>query len=562
MSKRSFIEIWSLAFDDVALIEGFNRSSRVWVAFQLRFFHEHARFPSREGDVAADSLRYLAEQLRLPVPDHGDFRFGHVNARRQRGAILRQYGIRRASDRDKAELRIWLSGACRQSPRPIKDQIELGYHHCRERSFFVLSDKIMERLVRGARHDAIESLLGVIAGRLSGQVKARLDACLADPKGATGFLSLKADVGAASLANILAACDRLAFIDRLDLPTDLLAVIDAGLVGQLSRRVEHETAAEMRCHGDVRRRGLLALYLMQRKARMIDDLVDLLLEIVHRMQTRSRRRVVGAIARGIERVHGKERLLVDIAVTATDDPDGRVMDVIYPVAGATKLKAVIEEHRAKGTLDRRVQTVMRVSYASHYRRMLPRLLSVLEFRSNNAGWRPIMDALALIAQLGREGRRLVPANVAPTGAIPARWKDMVVDACGRLNVISFELCVLAQLRDRVRAKEIWVAGADRYRNPEEDLPADFDMRRDAYYADLGLTRDAQAFVSDIGAELETELHLLNRTLPGNDKVRLRGSGENRIRITPFAPVPEPSGLGLLKGEIGRAWPMTVFCSMS
>ena len=365
MSERSFIEIWSLAFDDVALIAGFSRPSRVWVAFQLRFFHEHARFPSREGDVAADSLRYLAEQLGLPVPDHGDFHFGHVNARRQRGAILRHYGIRRASDRDKAELRAWLSGACRQFPGSIEDQMELGYQHCRERGFFVPSDKIMERLVRGARHDAVEGLLGVIAGRLSGEVKARLDACLADPKGATGFLSLKADVGAASLANILAACDRLAFIEGLDLPTDLPAGIDAALVGQLSRRVEHETAAEMRRHGDIRRRGLLALYLMQRKARIIDDLVDLLLEIVHRLQTRSRRRVVGAIARDIERVHGKERLLVDIAVAATDDPDGRVVDVIYPIADAAKLRAVIEEHRARGTLDRRVQTVMRGSYASH-----------------------------------------------------------------------------------------------------------------------------------------------------------------------------------------------------
>ncbi|MDO5758995.1 MAG: hypothetical protein Q4P24_16300 [Rhodobacterales bacterium] len=50
---------------------------------------------------------------------------------------------------------------------------------------------------------------------------------------------------------------------------------------------------------------------------------------------------MSAIARDIERVHGKERLLVGIAVAATDDSDGRVVDVIYPVAGAAKLKAAI-----------------------------------------------------------------------------------------------------------------------------------------------------------------------------------------------------------------------------
>ena len=40
---------------------------------------------------------------------------------------------------------------------------------------------------------------------------------------------------------------------------------------------------------------------MHRRAEIIDELIDLLLEIIHRMQTRSRRRVVGAIARDIER---------------------------------------------------------------------------------------------------------------------------------------------------------------------------------------------------------------------------------------------------------------------
>lgn len=116
--------------------------------------------------------------------------------------------------------------------------------------------------------------------------------------------------------------------------------------------------------------------------------------------------------------------------------------------------------------------------------------------------------------------------------------------------------MLAQLRDRVRSKEIWIIGADRYRNPDDDLPADFSANRDSYYAGLELTQDAQSFVADVRAELEGELHLLNRTLPGNDKVQLRRSGENRIRITPFAAAEEPPGLDALKGEVGRTWPMT------
>ena len=81
-------------------------------------------------------------------------------------------------------------------------------------------------------------------------------------------------------------------------------------------------------------------------------------------------------------------------------------------------------------------------------------------------------------------------------------------------------------------------------------------RRDAYYAVLGLSRDAQSFVAGVKADLEQELHLLNATLPDNDKVRLRWGGENRISVTPPAPAPEPAGLATLKAEVARAWPMT------
>ncbi|GFE67089.1 hypothetical protein KIN_41630 [Litoreibacter roseus] len=80
--------------------------------------------------------------------------------------------------------------------------------------------------------------------------------------------------------------------------------------------------------------------------------------------------------------------------------------------------------------------MMRGSYATHYRRMLPSLLPVLEFRSINETWRPILKAQSLIVLLNEEGRRLVPVSLVPEGSIPRKWWDTVVDQKGRLNVVS------------------------------------------------------------------------------------------------------------------------------
>ena len=99
-------------------------------------------------------------------------------------------------------------------------------------------------------------------------------------------------------------------------------------------------------------------------------------------------------------------------------------------------------------------------------------------------------------------------------------------------------------------------GADRYRNPDEDLPTDFEARRDLYYAELGLSQDAAAFTAGLRAEMATALTGLDAALPELPNVGLRWSGRNRIRLSRPEPQPDPPGLTALKAEVLRRWPMT------
>ncbi len=48
----------------------------------------------------------------------------------------------------------------------------------------------------------------------------------------------------------------------------------------------------------------------------------------------------------------------------------------------------------------------------------------------------------------------------------------------------YECGVFQALREKLRCKEIWVAGAEKWRNPDLDLPADFEANRAENYAQL------------------------------------------------------------------------------
>ena len=123
---------------------------------------------------------------------------------------------------------------------------------------------------------------------------------------------------------MLLAARKVSFVDGLDLSMAVLDRVGRGWIARLSHQVEGETASEMCRHAPEKRLGLLAVYLIHRRSQLIDGLIDLLLEVVHCLGTRSRRKVILGIAADIGAVHGKERLLVEIAMAALDQPEGRI----------------------------------------------------------------------------------------------------------------------------------------------------------------------------------------------------------------------------------------------
>lgn len=89
-----------------------------------------------------------------------------------------------------------------------------------------------------------------------------------------------------------------------------------------------------------------------------------------------------------------------MAEQALDNPDGIIRDVLYPVISEETLKDLVKEFKHTGpAYKQKVYTIIRSSYSSHYRRMVPRILDMLEFCSNNEAHHPVIEALELIKNI-------------------------------------------------------------------------------------------------------------------------------------------------------------------
>ena len=308
---------------------------------------------------------------------------------------------------------------------------------------------------------------------------------------------------------------------------------------------------------------MLAAFCWQRRQEIIDGLVDFLIQIVHRISVRAEKKVVDELLGDLQKVRGKTTLLYKMAEAALEHPNGVVREVLYPVVNEQTLSDLVKEYRSHGpTYRRHVYTSLHASYSGHYRRMLPPLLDALDFRANTATHRPIIQALSLIKATRDSRKQYFPIDgtVPIDGVIPPNWRELVMeeDPSGevRVNRINYEISALHSLREGLRCKAIWVAGADRFRNPDDDLPADFDVQRTTYYAVLQQPENADDFIAGVRQAMEDSLSRFNDGLPKNSKVNLREQGKNRIKLSPLDPQPEPTNIFRIKAELMSRWPMT------
>ncbi len=106
-----------------------------------------------------------------------------------------------------------------------------------------------------------------------------------------------------------------------------------------------------------------------------------------------------------------------------------------------------------------MQTTLKASYTTHYRRGLIRLLDTLEFRSSSAH-QPVIEALKLIRRFAGAGNityfplgEVIPMHHALRG----EWEDVLYreDARGRRRVVRmvYEVATFQALREVLRCKE-------------------------------------------------------------------------------------------------------------
>ncbi len=578
------IEHFTLLPPEVDFLGSNEPHNHLGKALLLKFFQWAGRFPEGETELTPTIIEYVAQQLNLPPEVMQAYNWAGRTSSDQRGQIRELLGFHPATLADQDSLRSWLVQAVLPHEyRPIYLE-QLCYQRLRQLHIEPPTQGQLERLVTAALHQYEQAFFAATAARLSEEVKAHLrqliykkaelatasnlEALDSDAPGRYPLHDLKAGAGDAKITNLKQVAERLKLLQQVGLPSDLFAAMPLRFLRQYQQQVAVESISHLqRRHENAQAYVLLAAFCWVRQRELTDQLVDLFIQILNDIRLRAAQRVERELLGDFIRVEGKQQLLYRLAEAMWAKPDGIIRQVLYPLVGEERLRSLVQEAKTNGTYHRSVQTQVSASYTYHYRQMLPPLLEVLTFRSNNEQYKPLLEALAVVAAYLQEQDAFYPVDqvVPMDDVIQKQWQSWIYqqDKAGqqRIRRVRYELCVLQALRDKLRCKELWVEGADRYRNPDEDVPSDFSAKRAIYYAALALPQAADDFVQQVKRQLEQALQTLNDTLPTNPAVAILPKSGGWIRVSPLLKQEEPANLRYLKHEIRQRWWMTSLLDM-
>lgn len=378
---------------------------------------------------------------------------------------------------------------------------------CRARGIVVPPPAALERLCADLRHGARREVHRRLTRGLAAEQRKQLDALTEHREGSSlSWLAwLRQMPEAAKPSGMLGVIERLAHVRAIGIEPGRGHLVHQARLAQLAREAGRTTVQHVADYERQRRHATLVATTLDIAANLTDQAIELFDRLVGAMFRKAEGRHARAFQADARAINEKVRLYARIgaALIAARDGEQDAYDAIATVIPWERFRVTVAEAEA---LARPEEFDMLEKLGEHYagiRRWSPAFLDAFDFEGVPA-CASLMRAIMVLREANRSGAGLPKS--APTGFVRQRWAPYVLLG-GTIDRRHYELCVLSELRDRLRAGDVWVSGSRQYRSFEERLISAETLRelQQAGTLPIAVDPDFEQFIASRQALLDERL---------------------------------------------------------
>jgi len=194
---------------------------------------------------------------------------------------------------------------------------------------------------------------------------------------------------------------------------------------------------------------------------------------------------------------------------------------------------------------------------SHYRsarRFLPLLWPLMAFRARSMP-SAVLEAITFLHRL--DGPKPPSRQEAPRAVISPRWRPLVFDTRGTLQLNAYTFCVLQSLFQYLRRREIYIMPSERWNDPRQSLidPTQWPHLRPHICRLLDRHPSPQPEFEVLSRQLDDAYRHMNTALRSAPHLRMEIiEGVSRPISTPLEAVPETPNLQRLRQTLTQRLP--------
>jgi TnpA family transposase len=405
----------------------------------------------------------------------------------------------------------------------------------RTKSVLLPSMSVIERICAEAITRATKQIHFSLSAPLTEDHRWQLDRLvdIKDNDNASTLVWLRQSPAAPNAKHVMEHIDRLKKIETIALPPGIELSIHRNRLLKLAREGGQMTAQHLRDFEDTRRYATLVAVVLEARATIIDEIIELHDRIIGALFNRAKRNYENQFQQSGKEINHKVNLFWKIGNALLEarkigsDPFSAIEAVISWEAFT---KSVTEAQRLARSDDFDYLYRIGDSY-SQIRRYSPSFLQVLNFTAAPAA-KEILEAVAVLKALNADNAKKLPEN-APTGFIRKRWENLVIKEDG-IDRRFYELCTLSELKNALRSGDVWVQGSRQFKDFNEYLvpSADFTALRDKGELPLAVTLVGKTFLEERITSLEDRLTVVEQ-LAKADQLPDAVITETGLKITPL-----------------------------
>lgn len=554
---------WQWSESQITKIKKKPKKSQLYYALQWKYYEIHASFfldyACLSSKVISKAIKLLGLSKRSSLPSER-------TQASYREVIRENFQFRTPNTEDETRIRTWLLDEV--LPREtlniatLKEKVIAFLRNQNTESF---GEYALERLLKSVLAQYETDLFCRIDTAITLETRIQLGTLLTleEGEGVTRLAFIRRWPNGLSLKSILQEAKKLKFLQTIIIP-DPIKKLSPKALAYYYRLITTKYPSAIKAMPEQNRYALFAIFSWFRKRQIMDNMAELLMRLTKKMVDSGENKLKKELSKVVEikRNCNTKTLLNTLITTILTNEDKVIKEAIYPIIPKEQLEAVKNNQKAI-SYENLVHERARGSYVHHYRRMLTPILELMEFNTNDPRYNSIVEALQLIKEQKDSHVAYYPEECdAPIEAVKQSHQSLVLEEKNeegnqqRVNRINYEICVLRNLRTKLRIKEVWITDSKDYCNPDDDLPQDFESERSYYYYFLNQPQDPERFIRSLKKKMWKALKNFNQILPQNQYVQLLQKPYGHIKVTPVEEQLPPTQLERIKQMVFKQWPNT------